>query len=403
MIEEDELIEPRETPRPKKAQTKNAIERVLIYRKGENTDIGNFHKSIIGEPFEQRLPQFVKQMYGGGDYRIDFRGGARNSFAGGTSFSISDDETNTENTRQVVDIESDETDFDEPEFDLEVEIDRRVQEALQRFTTEREEPTRNLQSEVLQILRESEKGKERAYQQGRESGLEIMKMFMQFQQPQKNPIEMLTELVAVQRGVRELSEEIIAPNDSNGGGSSLLADGAKLISSIGQNAGVFIPMLGGLLGGGERLKRQSDQPERRTRRRTARTGKAADLRIWLGKFRKRKWLKMKNDILDESKLIENEPITPDGQVSNVLQDLFLGNPPEDVATEIIENFILCERVEAPAILGLLDAPTETVIELLKKVVTSIYNGQLTALDEKGFEFIEGLKKSVKTQLEELAK
>ncbi|MGI8668705.1 MAG: hypothetical protein ACR2J3_02530, partial [Aridibacter sp.] len=70
MIEEDELSEPREKPRPKKTPTKNTIERVLIYRNGENTDIGNFHKSIIGEPFEQRLPQFVKQMYGGGDYRV---------------------------------------------------------------------------------------------------------------------------------------------------------------------------------------------------------------------------------------------------------------------------------------------------------------------------------------------
>ncbi len=112
---------------------------------------------------------------------------------------------------------------------------------------------------------------------------------------------------------------------------------------------------------------------------------------------------MENKILDATELTEEaEPLTPDELIANLLQDLMLDNPPVEIANEFIENFVLIERDETPAILAMIDAPTESVIELLKQVVTTIYNGQLTALDEKGFQFIEGLKKSVKTQLEELA-
>ncbi len=259
MIEENEFAEPSEKPRPKKISTKNPIERVLIYRKDENTDIGNFHKSTIGEPLEQRLPEFVKRMYGGGDYRVDFRGGAKNSFAGGTSFSISDDEPNVESTRQITDVAPDYTpDFDEPEFDINAEIDRRVELALQRLGIERKETAEtstNGETLAFQMLREMHKQSEKNQQQNEKSflqGIELAKSLVQTQQQQPDPatlmLSMLKGTLEVQRGVRELSEEI-APNDS-GGGSSLLADGAKLISSIGQSAPTLIPLLGGLLGGG---------------------------------------------------------------------------------------------------------------------------------------------------------
>jgi hypothetical protein len=114
---------------------------------------------------------------------------------------------------------------------------------------------------------------------------------------------------------------------------------------------------------------------------------------------------MKNEILDATELTDEvEPFTPDDLIANLLQDLILDNPPSDIATDFIDCFVLQERDESPAILAMLDAPTESIIELLKQVVTANYNGQIEALDaKKGFEFIEGLKKSVKTQLEELAK
>jgi hypothetical protein len=51
---------------------------------------------------------------------------------------------------------------------------------------------------------------------------------------------------------KAISEEI-APVESSGGGS-LLSDGAKLIDSLGRNAGTFLPMiLGGLSGAPSRV------------------------------------------------------------------------------------------------------------------------------------------------------
>lgn len=113
---------------------------------------------------------------------------------------------------------------------------------------------------------------------------------------------------------------------------------------------------------------------------------------------------MSDKILDESELTEEaEPLTPDELIASLLQDLILDNPPADIATDFIENFVLQERAESPAILAMIDAPTESIIQLLEQVVTANYNGQIEALQVKGAAFIEGLKFEVKTQLENLAK
>ncbi len=113
---------------------------------------------------------------------------------------------------------------------------------------------------------------------------------------------------------------------------------------------------------------------------------------------------MENEILDATELTdEAEPLTPDEQISNVLTDLMLNNPPDDVAVEIIENFLLQDRAETPYIAAMIDAPTSEIILLLKQVVSSVYQGQIAALDDKGATFVEGLKFAVKTRLEELAK
>ncbi len=113
---------------------------------------------------------------------------------------------------------------------------------------------------------------------------------------------------------------------------------------------------------------------------------------------------MSDEILDESESTdEGEPLTPDELIANLLQDLILNNPPDELAVDFIEGFVLQERDESPAILAMMDAPTETITSLLKDVVTANYNGQIEAINAKGYEFIEGLKLSIKNQLEEIAK
>ncbi len=113
---------------------------------------------------------------------------------------------------------------------------------------------------------------------------------------------------------------------------------------------------------------------------------------------------MKNkNILDENELTEQaEPLTPDELIMNLLQDLLTDNPPEEIASEFIENFVLIERDESNAVLAMIDTPTETLVEMLKHVVSQGYETQISALNVRGFSFIEGLKLSVSRQLTELA-
>ncbi len=143
-------------------------------------------------------------------------------------------------------------DSGEPEFDLNAEIETRAElmslrrelREIKRLERERNETAQNSQSEVLSMMREMQKQSDKAFQNGREQGLEMMKMFMQLQpqQSQQNPTElmlaMLKGTVDVQRGVKELSNEI----SPSAGSASLISDAADLINAVGDNAGKLLPI-----------------------------------------------------------------------------------------------------------------------------------------------------------------
>jgi hypothetical protein len=112
---------------------------------------------------------------------------------------------------------------------------------------------------------------------------------------------------------------------------------------------------------------------------------------------------MENEILDATELTdEDEPMTPDEQIATLITDIALDNAPDEVASEIIENFLLVDRAETPYIAAMIDAPAAEIVDLLKQVVAAAYEGQVAALDARGVLFIEGLKSAVKMQLEKMA-
>jgi hypothetical protein len=148
------------------------------------------------------------------------------------------------------DDESDDT--GEPEFDLNAEIEtraelialRRENQEMKRAERERSETAQASQSEALSMMREMQKQSDKAFQNGREQGLEMMKMFTQLQpqQSQQNPTELMLSMLKgtldVQRGVKELSNEI----SPSAGGASLISDAADLINAVGVNAGKLLPL-----------------------------------------------------------------------------------------------------------------------------------------------------------------
>jgi hypothetical protein len=106
--------------------------------------------------------------------------------------------------------------------------------------------------------------------------------------------------------------------------------------------------------------------------------------------------------IDSSIPEEAEPITPDELILNLLQDLVAGNPPDDLASEFVEDFVMQDRPEATQVLQMFDTPSATIVEILKGVIGQSYQIQMDALETRGEEFIDGLKYSIKQRMTELA-
>jgi hypothetical protein len=141
------------------------------------------------------------------------------------------------------------------EFDLNAEIEMRAEllslrrelREIKKLDRERNETAENSKSEVLSMMREMQRQSDKAFQNGREQGLENLKMFIQLQpqqsQQQQNPTELMLQMLKgtleVQRGVRELSDEISPKSD---GSSSYIGEAAKLVESLGNNVGKLLPL-----------------------------------------------------------------------------------------------------------------------------------------------------------------
>lgn len=231
----------------RKPRKRNDERRIFLYRMidGKPRELGSFPETSIGSPLERRLPVFLRELFGDGEYKAEIRK-PNGHFERSIDFSIAEDEKPSR-----IEFEPEpENDFDEPE-EVEFENDQNINALQLQLMIEREKNKR-LSSEVQSVKAGSQNemqttvaALERAYEQNRELMMLMLTNAQKPQQPQQDPttlmLSMLKGTLEVQRGVRELSEEI-APNDSNGG-SSFLADGAKLIDSLGRNAGTFLPML----------------------------------------------------------------------------------------------------------------------------------------------------------------
>jgi hypothetical protein len=110
---------------------------------------------------------------------------------------------------------------------------------------------------------------------------------------------------------------------------------------------------------------------------------------------------MSDEILDSDELTETE-MTQEEAIVNLLSDISADNPPSDWASDFIDEFFLRSRPETDQILMMLEAPTENLLEMLKAFISGGCQNSLNILDEKGYAYLEGLKKAVRTQLEELA-
>ncbi len=111
----------------------------------------------------------------------------------------------------------------------------------------------------------------------------------------------------------------------------------------------------------------------------------------------------KNTEETQSEVLEvEEPMTADELLIHLLEDLVTDSDPANLATEFVDEFVLRDRLETPQFLAMLDAPTESLLEMVKAIIERSYQAQLQAVDERGYKFLEGLRVAVKKQMLELA-
>lgn len=253
MTEQDMNVEEAATTRPRRSRQPKAERRIFVYRliDGKPKEQGSFPEAVIGEPLERRLPTFLKEMFGTGDFKVEIRK-PNGHFERSYDFSIAA-EIEPEQER-IIDIEPEEFD-DEPD-DLSfpentgqmsaVEVENMLlKERLRRLEEDTANRKTGNQSETQSLIAALEESR-------REQREMMMMMLAQAQKPQQDAtlqaMSMLEKSFGMISKARDLSEQI-APTGSNegSGGGSFIADGAKLIDSLGRNAGTFLPIITGLI------------------------------------------------------------------------------------------------------------------------------------------------------------
>lgn len=111
---------------------------------------------------------------------------------------------------------------------------------------------------------------------------------------------------------------------------------------------------------------------------------------------------MNDTILNDDLLTENEPLSPDGLIANLLQDLNADCGPDAIADEFIEEFVLSDRPEASQVMEMLEMPSYTLVEMLKAMVGLGYEAQIEKLDAQGVQFLDRVKSAVKEKMTTLA-
>lgn len=234
--------------KPRKARKRTEERRLYVYRMldGKPKEQGSFPESTIGSPFERRLPMFLKDFFGPGDYKVETRksnGHFEQSFdfTIGTLEAEPDDRgaLNTENVDYEFDERHEHFGFETSPGLNSTEIENiLLKERLKRIEDDLSRQKSGNQSEMQTLIS--------ALEESRREQRELMLMMLnKSQQPQQDATAQAMNILERSLGIvtkaKAISEEI-APTEQIGGGG-FLADGAKLIDSLGRNAGTFLPLL----------------------------------------------------------------------------------------------------------------------------------------------------------------
>jgi hypothetical protein len=275
--------------KPRKTRKRNDERRVFYYQitNGKPKELGSFPETAIGTLSERNITMFAKDFFREGEIRAEIRK-SNGHFERSFDFSIAETEKPNqnaiENEPEFEEVETDEAEFsfNESEQTNTLQFQLLIEkEKTKRLETELQATRAGSQNEMQTTV----SALERAYEQNREL---MMLMLSNAQKPQQDAttqaLNMLEKSFGIVNRAKAISDEI-SPNETSGG-SSLIADGAKLIDSLGRNAGTFLPMITGALGG----NRQAVRPTAPTNGATG-NGQSGELSDLLSKVKTKKELK----------------------------------------------------------------------------------------------------------------
>lgn len=237
---------PSASSKPKKQRSNGRLTKE-IYLIDEQNDF-NEPEFLGALPERTDERRHIRKNYGAGLYLIEEKQSGR--FKGRYEIRI-EDEPEAEPLPKVKFESDDESDFDDdepqqtngdPAADVRVFLMQQENERLKNELRRQQTVSQSSQSEMMQMMLMMQEREDKAFQRGL-AMLELMKQQpAQQQQPAKDPLQMLSEIIAVNRGVRELSDELTPPPARESSGS-LLGDAAQLIDSLKGIAPALLPML----------------------------------------------------------------------------------------------------------------------------------------------------------------
>lgn len=244
---DEEVIE----RKPRKPRKKSDERQVVFYllENGNSRKVGSFPESFIGSPLERRIPIFAQEMYGQKFYGVaEMKADIRKSnglFENSFDFSISE----TEEKPKVLEVETETFDNEPEEFSFERNVEQMnvvevenlfLKERLKRLEEDVSRQKSGNQSEMQTLISALEESR-------REQRELMMMMLSQSQKPQQDATTQAMNILEKSLGIvtkaKAISEEI-APNETGTGGT-FIGDAAKLVDSLGRNAGTFLPMFMG--------------------------------------------------------------------------------------------------------------------------------------------------------------
>jgi hypothetical protein len=238
--------------KPRRTRKRSEEGRIFVYRTvdGKPVELGAFPETAIapvGKPLERCAAAFVKEFYGAGDYRFEKRK-PNEHFERAFDVSIATEPDRAETARQnIVEFEPEE-DFDEEPEDYSFAGNAGQMNAVEVENLLLKERLKRLEDEVLRNSKGNQSESQTliaALEESRREQRELMMMMLsQSQKPQQDATTQAMNLLEKSFGMvtkaRAISDEL-APQETSSS-TSYLGDAAKLIDSIGKNAGTFLPL-----------------------------------------------------------------------------------------------------------------------------------------------------------------